>query len=115
VKVIIAGSRSVDDYGHVVHALRQAPFSVDEVVSGTARGADQLGELWAKRFGVPCKRFPADWSTYGKSAGFIRNQQMAEYADALIAIWDGKSRGTKHMIDVMNALGKPVFVREVQK
>jgi hypothetical protein len=112
-KVIIAGSRSVDDYGHIVYAIGQSGFTVEEVVSGTARGADQLGELWARRHFVCCTKFPADWNRLGKQAGYVRNQRMAEYADALIAIWDGQSRGTKHMIDIMRKQGKPVFVRNL--
>lgn len=69
-------------------------------MSGTANGADQLSERWAKEFGYLIKYFPANWEKYGKLAGYKRNKQMAEYADALIAFWDGKSKGTKHMIDL---------------
>ena len=68
-------------------------------MSGTARGVDRFGEQWAIENNVAIKPFPADWDTYGKRAGYLRNTQMAEYADALIAVWDGESRGTKHMID----------------
>ena len=71
-----------------------------EIVSGTANGADKLGEKFAKENGYPIKQFPADWDKNGKGAGYIRNAQMAEYADALIVFWDGKSKGTKHMIDL---------------
>lgn len=68
-------------------------------------GADLLGKKWAILNGVPIKNFPADWDKYGKAAGPIRNAQMAEYADYLIAFWDGKSRGTKNMIETMINLG----------
>lgn len=64
-----------------------------------ARGADSLGEQYAKERGIPVRYFPADWQTLGKSAGYQRNVQMAAYADALVAFWDGQSKGTKHMID----------------
>ena len=64
-----------------------------------ARGADTLGEQYAKERGIPIRYFPADWQTLGKSAGYQRNVQMAQYADALVAFWDGRSKGTKHMID----------------
>lgn len=64
---------------------------------------------------IPVKRFPADWDRHGRAAGPIRNCQMAQYADALIAIWDGKSRGTKNMIDEMNKCGKPVLIRRVKQ
>lgn len=71
-----------------------------EIVSGTANGADKLGEKYANEKGYLLKKFPADWDKYGKSAGFKRNVEMSNYADALIAFWDGKSKGTKHMIDL---------------
>jgi hypothetical protein len=71
-----------------------------EVVSGCARGADQLGERWADERGYPVKRFPADWHKHGKRAGYLRNEEMAGYATHLVAFWDGRSRGTKHMIDL---------------
>lgn len=71
-----------------------------EIVSGTARGADQLGEKFAKEKGCNLKQFPADWDAYGKSAGYRRNADMAKYADACVVFWDGVSKGTKHMIDL---------------
>ena len=81
-----------------------------EIVSGTAAGADTLGERYAQEKGYEVKKFPAQWDLYGKSAGYKRNQQMAEYADGLIAFWDGKSKGTKHMIDIANKMGLKVRV-----
>lgn len=71
-----------------------------EIVSGTARGADLLGEKYATENEIQIKRFPADWNRFGKSAGYKRNEEMANYADACICFWDGKSRGTKSMIDL---------------
>lgn len=109
-KVIIAGSRNVTNYQFVRVGIRKSGFDITEVVSGTARGVDQMGENWAEVVGVPCKKFPADWDKHGKSAGYQRNMQMGLYADALIAVWDGKSRGTLHMINIMQGLSKPVFV-----
>jgi hypothetical protein len=109
-KTIIAGSRNITQYATVTRAIFEAGFDISEVVSGTARGVDQLGEVWAKRYQIPVKKFPANWDTHGKLAGFIRNTEMAEYADALIAIWDGQSRGTKHMIDIANRKGLKVYV-----
>lgn len=76
-------------------------------MSGCARGVDILGELWANENGVAIKRFPADWDRWGKSAGFYRNSDMADYCDAAIILWDGESRGTLDMIDRMRRLGKP--------
>lgn len=109
-KVIIAGGRDVTDYSAVVSAIKASLFTITEVVSGKARGADRLGELWAEANGIPIKPFPADWNQYGRGAGHIRNEQMAEYADALIAIWDGQSRGTKNMIERADKHGLQVFV-----
>jgi hypothetical protein len=74
-------------------------WGITEVVCGCARGADQLGAWWAKINRIPVKQYPADWEEYGRYAGVRRNHQMADNADALIAFWDGKSRGTEHMID----------------
>ena len=109
-KTIIAGSRGYTEYRIVEACVDIVKIDITEVVSGTARGVDQLGEFWAKEHEVPVKEFPADWDQFGKSAGYKRNKQMAEYADALIAIWDGESRGTKHMIDLAKELELKVFV-----
>lgn len=79
-------------------AIKASKFAITEVVSGGAKGVDSLGEVWAHSMGVPVKVFPADWDKHGKKAGFVRNAEMAEYADALIAVWDGQSRGTYDMI-----------------
>jgi hypothetical protein len=110
-KTIIAGSRWIGDYETICHAINASGFIISEVVSGGSRGVDRLGEQWAYHQLLPVKRFPAEWHTLGKAAGPIRNGEMAEYADALIAIWDGKSKGTAHMIDVATALGLKVFIQ----
>lgn len=81
-----------------------------QIVSGGARGADKLGELYAHTNLHSLKVFPADWEKFGKSAGYIRNEEMAKYADCLVAFWDGKSRGTKHMIDLAHKHGLQVRV-----
>lgn len=101
-RVIIAGSRSFNDYPLLVNTCDVILNSVNgiEIVSGTASGADKLGEKHALERGHQIKRFPANWTKYGKSAGYIRNEEMAKYADMLIAFWDGKSRGTMHMINL---------------
>lgn len=88
---------------------------VTEVVSGCARGVDRLGEQWAQMRSIPIKRFPANWDRDGRSAGPIRNRQMANYAEALVAIWDGESKGTKNMIEEAERRGLVVFVLQVQK
>jgi len=101
-RIIIAGSREFDNYNLLYQNCEKA-FSLQkiiEIVSGTANGADKLGEKYANEKGYKIKQFPADWDKYGKSAGYNRNEEMAKYADALIVFWDGKSKGTKHMIDL---------------
>lgn len=104
-KLIIVGTRSFNDY----EMLRNTVFSA-EIVSGGAPGADTLAVRYATEVDMPFKVFPADWKKYGRSAGPRRNRQMAEYADAAIVFWDGKSRGTQNMIQQMRELGKPVEV-----
>jgi hypothetical protein len=104
-KIIVAGGRTFSDYVLLEKTINQFVYENDnikdfEIVSGTANGADKLGEQFAKNHGYPVKRFPADWNTFGKRAGYIRNEQMAKYSNALIAFWDGQSKGTKHMIDL---------------
>lgn len=103
-KVIIAGTRDFNDYEFLCkvcdHLLKKKEKEFIEIVSGTAKGADALGERYAKERGLGLKLFPAEWDTYGKAAGYKRNAQMALYADVLIAFWDGKSRGTNHMINL---------------
>lgn len=97
-KLIIAGSRSIFNSALVEEAVASSGWIPDEIFSGAANGADQLGERWAREHKIPIRRFYADWSIFGKSAGPIRNREMAENADALIALWDGSSRGTENMI-----------------
>lgn len=99
-KLIIAGGREFDNFELLCSVMSKVKTPVEEVVCGGARGADELGQLWALERSIAVKYFPADWDRYGKSAGYRRNEQMADYADALLAFWDGESRGTKHMIDI---------------
>jgi hypothetical protein len=81
------------------NAIRKSKFKITTVLSGTARGADRLGEQWAEKNGIPVEHYPADWNgPHGKAAGFKRNDLMASKADALIALWDMQSKGTEHMI-----------------
>lgn len=113
-RVIIAGGRDLTDYELV---KKTCDFLLKEqknvqIVSGKAKGADTLGEVYAKEKGFSIAEFPAEWDKYGKSAGYRRNSEMATYANVLIAFWDGKSRGTEHMIDL--AKGNFLTVR-VQK
>lgn len=112
-KTIIAGSRSVDSLDVVAAAVEASMLTVSEVVSGTAKGVDQLGEAWALQNAIPVSRFKPDWKRFGRAAGLRRNEDMAAYADALIAVWDGKSRGTEHMIATAKQHDLSVFVQRV--
>ena len=112
-RTIIAGSRDITDQYIVDSAIAESNISITSVVCGEARGVDLLGKRWAKRSRIPVASFPAQWGVHGKAAGFIRNTEMAENADALIAIWDGSSRGTKMMIDIAKKKGLVVFVKTV--
>ena len=112
-RTIVAGSRSITDYNTVLEAMYKSGFIFTEVVSGTARGVDKLGELIALDFGIPIVRFIPNWDKYGRAAGHIRNAEMAEYADALVAVWDGYSAGTKSMINIANKLNLAVYIEMV--
>ena len=118
-KLIIAGGRDFSDAQtlgtNVVAFLKSQGITQTEqleIVSGMARGADRLGHQFATLNKCAIAEFPAKWGTYGKSAGYRRNAEMAKYADALIAFWDGESRGTQHMILTMQQLNKPVAIVE---
>ena len=109
-RVIIAGSRTITNLALVRVAMTQSGLTPTRVVSGTARGADMLGEMWANENGVPVVRYPADWDGLGKRAGYVRNRLMADNADALVALWDGCSKGTKDMIETARLKGLEVYV-----
>lgn len=114
-KVIIAGGRDFHDYNTVLDAIIESNFNIQEVVSGMATGVDTLATRYAAAADVPLAEFPADWATHGRAAGPIRNRQMAEYADALIAVWNGKSPGTKNMIEQATKMGLQVYVKRVDQ
>lgn len=109
-KVIVAGSRDLSGVELINSAVVASCFRVDIVVSGTARGIDQSGEEWASNNDKEILKFPANWAAEGNSAGYKRNERMALIGDALVAVWDGRSRGTRHMIAEMERLKKPVSV-----
>lgn len=109
-KAIVAGSRTITDKDIILNALIDSKTNPREIVSGLAKGVDSVGLEIAEDHLLKTTTFAADWDTHGKSAGFIRNKEMGDYADVLIAIWDGKSSGTKNMIDYMQRLKKPVHV-----
>ena len=112
-RTIIAGSREGCTWADVVKAASTCGWDISCVICGDARGADTLGRMYAQEIDIPCERYPAQWDVYGKSAGYRRNEQMAGKAEALIALWDGQSKGTKHMIDIARRRGIPVFIYRV--
>ena len=132
-RVIIAGSRDFDDFPKLMNSSIEILTEISKkrddldrirIISGTARGADKLGEQYAKIAHYELSKFPADWDGLGKRAGYVRNAEMAKFAvedgnyGVLIAFWDGKSRGTKHMIDLANKYGLEVHVvnyKEISK
>ena len=109
-KIIVAGGRDFNNYYILEKVLNSFKELIDEVISGDARGADELGAHWAISNNIHVNHFPADWDYYGKAAGFIRNIEMADNADALIAFWDNKSKGTGHMIKTIQMKKKPYWV-----
>ncbi len=112
-KLIIAGSRGFNDvvtFARVLEFITKDMGNDITVISGTARGADQLGEQWAKGRGLPVIRMPADWDRYGRKAGFLRNEEMAKIATHCVCFWDGKSPGTKHMIDIAFHYRVPLII-----
>lgn len=115
-RIIVAGGRDFNNYELLKRTVNQFISDNSEVdpyiVCGRARGADTLGEKFAREYNYRICYFPANWDTYGKSAGFVRNVEMAENADALVAFWDGKSSGTKHMIETARKYGLKVLVQE---
>jgi hypothetical protein len=112
-KTIIAGSRAIKDYDVVAKAITESNFLITEVVSGGAAGVDVLGERYARENNIGVKRFIPDWSK-GKSAGFVRNAEMGQYADQLIAIWDGESKGTARMIKYATSKKLKIYVYRVE-
>lgn len=117
-RVIVAGSRTATSEAtytllaarldHLLSARKNSHEIV--IVSGTARGADKLGERYAAERHYKLLRYPADWNTHGKKAGYLRNVQMSQNAEALVALWDGKSRGTQHMIRIAEARDLPTRI-----
>lgn len=123
---IIAGSRIITNYEVVLNAINASQFDISAVVSGRVPGVDLLGERYATELDLPIHYFVPQWDNittpgadvrvnqYGKKynalAGFMRNDEMAKFAESLIAVWDGKSKGTQHMIKKMRSLNKPVFI-----
>lgn len=112
IRVCIAGTRTFNDYSLMKTIITNAFFDISRlhIISGHAKGADELGERFANENNLLLDIYPADWKTHGKAAGHIRNAEMAQVSDCLVAFWDGESRGTKNMIKNMKKLKKPVLI-----
>ena len=111
-KVIIAGGRDFENYDLLKQTCNNLLRNQKdiEIVCGMANGADKLGLQYAKEMNYRIVKFPANWNKYGKSAGYKRNLQMGEYADALICFWDGKSKGSRLMINIAKKLNLPTRI-----
>jgi hypothetical protein len=111
-KLAVVGSRDFNDYELLKSKLdsihKRKPITL--IVSGGARGADSLSERWAKENGVETLIFIPDWNKFGKRAGFLRNEDIIKNSDAVVAFWDGESRGTKSSIDLAKKYEKSCLV-----
>jgi len=110
-RLAIVGCRNFADYDVFVAEVNAYDFS--EIVSGGCHGTDKLAERYAREEGIPIAIFYPDWDRYGLAAGPIRNRQIVEYADAVLAFWDGRSRGTKSSIELARKTGVPVEIIDI--
>ena len=115
-KLLVCGSRTIDNYNYISNCLdeilQEYEFLLSEIIEGNAEGVDKLSGLWAKEHNIKLTIMPAEWKKYGKKAGFIRNKEMVDLCDGGIAIWDGNSRGTKMTIDLLKKQNKLIRVFE---
>ena len=113
-KVILAGSRDIDDYELLCNTIIESGFQIHQVICGMAKGVDLLGYRWAKENSIPIKECYPNWKQFGRSAGILRNEDMLELATHLIAIRKNYSAGTSHMIKIAKAKGIEVFVKDIE-
>ena len=109
-KIAVVGSRNFSNYQILKDTLDKYKNKCKLIISGGAKGADKLAEKYAEENGIETKIFKPDWKRYGKGAGLIRNKQIVENADLIIAFWDGKSKGTAHTITYAQKSGKQVEI-----
>lgn len=112
-KLAIVGSRTFNDYNLLETTIKEHVdvSQITHIVSGGARGADKLGEVFAQKYNIQTIIYKPDWNKYGKGAGFVRNYDIINTADTVIAFWDGESKGTKHDIDIANETRKPLIIK----
>lgn len=111
-RLAIVGSRTFNDYNRLEEVLFQSGmlYEIECIISGGAKGADNLAKLFALRNNIQFREYPAQWDKYGLSAGYIRNEEIVEACDEVLAFWDGVSKGTKHTIDIAKNKNKKVTV-----
>jgi len=117
-RLIIAGTRTIVDYKMLKAALKQSPFDerkITAIISGGAKGVDALAIKYARKKDIPLQVCKADWNQFGNAAGPIRNSQMSDIGNALLAVWDGRSKGTSNMITTAQRKGLCVFVYEIKE
>ena len=105
-KLAIIGSRNLD----VQNLEDYLPANVTEIVSGGAKGIDSIAASYARQHGIPLTEFLPDYQRYKRGAPLKRNQQIANYADEVLAFWDGQSRGTLFTVNLFKQQGKNVTV-----
>ncbi|MCK5610058.1 DUF2493 domain-containing protein [Candidatus Pacearchaeota archaeon] len=129
IRVIIAGGRTICDKRLLWDVIQGLDFEITEVVSGMAKGADAMGVAYATWAEIPVAEFPAEWDNfnlpgtvvkkgqygeYNATAGFFRNDEMAQYADVLILVWDGSSRGSSNMKELAEFYGLRIIEKIVR-
>jgi hypothetical protein len=111
-KLAIVGSRDINNFNTIEEKIKSNYNigNIQVIISGGAKGVDQLAEIFAQKYNKELKIFYPDWNIYGAKAAFIRNTLICENSDQIVAFWDGKSKGTKMTIDIANRLGKLIKV-----
>ena len=117
-RIVVAGCRDYNNYQEAKKFIDRCISNLLNnyelvFVSGGCRGADMLGERYATEHNYSIERYIADWSTFGKKAGPLRNAEMAKICDYVICFWDGKSKGTKNMIDCVLKMDKPIRIKRI--
>lgn len=107
--VAVVGSRGCNSYDLVEGNLKLFK-GITKIVSGDAKGADQLGKTYAKLNNIPYQAFLPDWKKYGLSAGPLRNKTIVDSSDCVIAFWDGVSKGTSGTIEYAKIINKPCLI-----
>jgi len=109
-KTAIIGSRSIQDYNYLENILKSLDFKITEIITGGAKGVDTLAEIFSFSNSIPITKILPEWDKYGRGAGLVRNTSIIKESDVVIALWDGKSKGTLDSINKAHKLGKKVFI-----